>query len=85
MDFDVSLSMIGSKEMSWILSFAQIVLFIYPECLHQCDDSDNVLIENKVIQRWVATPIWSDSIVFNANSTVNVIAELSLTFGVNRP
>ena len=52
-----------------------------------CDDaSDTVLIENNgVTQKWVATPIWSDSTVFDENIIASVIAELSLTLGVNGP
>ena len=52
-----------------------------------CDDAtDTVLIENNgVAQKWVATPIWSDSIVFYENIIASVIAELSLTLGVNGP
>ena len=44
-----------------------------------CDDaSDTVLIENnRVTRKWVATPIWTNSIIFNENSTSGVIAELS--------
>ena len=53
-----------------------------------CDDaSDTVLIENNgVAPKRVATPIWSDSIVFNENSIASVITELlTLTLGVNGP
>ena len=57
-------------------------------CLHQAlastlrqlcgDASDTVLIENnEVTRKWVATPFWSDSIVFNENRIASVIAELS--------
>ena len=57
-------------------------------CLHQAsvstlrqlcyDTSDNVFIEyNGVVQKWVATLIWSDSIVFNENSIASIITELS--------
>ena len=44
-----------------------------------CNDaSDTVLIENNgVASEWVATPFWSDSIVFNENSVANTIPELS--------
>ena len=44
-----------------------------------CDDArDTVLIEdNGVTQKWVATPFWSKSNVFNENSTTSIIAELS--------
>ena len=44
-----------------------------------CDDtSDSDLIENNgVAQKWVATPFWSDSFVFNDNSVASVITELS--------
>ena len=40
-----------------------------------CDDtSDNVLIEkNGVTQKWVATPIWSDSAIFEAASGQNCL------------
>ena len=42
------------------------------------DASDSVLIENNTVtQKWVASPIWSDSIVFNENRTTSVIIELS--------
>ena len=44
-----------------------------------CDDAgDSVLIKNKrVARKSVATPFWSDSIVFNENSIASDIAELS--------
>ena len=42
------------------------------------DTSDNVLIENnEVARKWVAAPIWSDSIVFSQNRITSLIAELS--------
>ena len=44
-----------------------------------CDDASNtVLIENNgVIQKWVSTPIWGNSIIFNENRITNLIEELS--------
>ena len=52
-----------------------------------CDDACNfVFIENSgVAQKWVATPFWSDSIVFNENRIASVITALMLTLGVNGP
>ena len=42
------------------------------------DASDTVLIENNgVARKWVATPFWSYSIVFNENTIASIIAELS--------
>ena len=43
-----------------------------------CDDtSDSVLIEkNGVAWKLVATPFWSDAIVFNENRITSIIAEL---------
>ena len=42
------------------------------------DSSDTVFIENNgVARKWVATPIWSDSIVLNESSIARVITELS--------
>ena len=40
-----------------------------------CDDASNsVLIENnEVTQKWVATPFWSDFIVFNENNILSII------------
>ena len=65
-----------------------VVVFCVRARLHQasesmlqqlCDDASNtVLTENNgVAWRWVATPFWSDSIVFNENSIASIIAELS--------
>ena len=50
-----------------------------------CDDArDPVLIEsNGVIRKWVATPFWSNSIVFNESSIASVIAVLTLALSVN--
>ena len=47
--------------------------------LWQCydDASNTALIENNgVTQKWVSTPFWGDSIVFNENSIANVTAAL---------
>ena len=43
------------------------------------DDANNsVLVENNgVIWKWVATPIWSDFIVFNENTIASIIAKSS--------
>ena len=54
------------------------------------DARDTVLIENNgVTPKWVATPFWSDSIVFSENSITSVMGELSqqltLTLSVNGP
>ena len=50
------------------------------------DTTDTVLIEyNGVTRKWVAIPIWSNSIVFNENSIASIIAALSLTLGVDGP
>ena len=42
-----------------------------------CDDTrDTVLIENNgVTQKWVATPFWSDSIVFHENTIASIITD----------
>ena len=37
----------------------------------------------ELLQNRVATPIWSNFIVFNKNSVASVIAALTLTVGVN--
>ena len=37
------------------------------------------------LENGVATPIWSDSIVFNENRIASVIAALTLTLSVNGP
>ena len=52
-----------------------------------CDDAcDSVFIENSgVARKWVATPFWSDSIVFNENRIASVIAAFTLTLGINGP
>ena len=52
-----------------------------------CDEACNsVFIENSgVAQKWVATPFWSDSIVFNENRITSLIAALTLTLGINGP
>ena len=48
--------------------------------------SDYNFIENSEFTwKWVATPIWSYSIVFNENSIGTVIAALILTLGVDGP
>ena len=56
---------------------------VYIKHQNQCCDnsvmmlSDTVLIENNgVTWKWVATPFWSDSTIFNENSIANIIAEL---------
>ena len=52
---------------------------LYTERQRQrCNEaSDTALIENNgVTPKWVATPFWSDSIVFNENSITSIIAEL---------
>ena len=50
---------------------------IYSECQRQR--------QPKWIEKWFATPFWSDSIVFNENSIASVIATLTLTLSVNGP
>ena len=61
-------------------------------CLHQAstsmlrDATDSVLIGNSgVACKWVATPFWSDSIIFNENGIVSIIAALTLMLGINGP
>ena len=42
------------------------------------DTNDTVLIDNNgVTRKWDATPFWSDSLVFNENTIVSIIAELT--------
>ena len=53
---------------------------IYTKHQQQCcdDTSDTVLNEkNGVTWKWIATPIWSGSLVFNENGIASVITELS--------
>ena len=48
--------------------------------LRQCrDDASNTgpIENNAVAPKWVATPFWNDSIVFNEKKIASVIAELS--------
>ena len=48
--------------------------------LQQCRDdaSGSILIEtNGVAWKWVATPFWSNSVVFNESSVTSFITELS--------
>ena len=48
------------------------------------DASNSVLIENNgVAPEWGCNPFSSDSIVFNKNRIANIIAQVSLTLGVN--
>ena len=48
------------------------------------DASDTAFIENNgVASKWVATSLWSDSIVSNESNIAGVILELMLTLGVN--
>ena len=58
-----------------------------PTLRQLCDDAcDSVLIENNgVAPEWVCNPFSSDSTVFNENRIASVIAELTLTLGVNGP
>ena len=53
----------------------------------RCDDtSDTVLVENSgVAPEWDCNPFLSNSIVFNENRIVSIIAELTLTLVVNGP
>ena len=53
----------------------------------RCDEACNsVLIENNgVTQESVATPFWSDSIVFSENSIAIIRVVTALTLGVNKP
>ena len=42
------------------------------------DARDTVLVAiNSVVQKWVATPFWNDSIVFNENRITRIIVEFS--------
>ena len=53
-----------------------------------CDDASySVLIENNgVTEKWIATILWSNTIIFNENIIASVMAEwLKLTLGVNGP
>ena len=52
-----------------------------------CNDAcDSFLTENSgVAPDWVCNPFSSDTIVFNENRIARVIAELTLTLGINRP
>ena len=59
---------------------------VYTERQHQlCDDaSDTALIENnEVAPKWIATLIWSNSIVVNQDSIASVIPALMLTWALN--
>ena len=40
---------------------------------------------NGVSSKWVANPIWTNSIVFNENRIASVIATFTLMLGVNGP
>ena len=58
----------------------KILGFAYTERQRQrCNDASNTgLIENNAVTpKWVATPFWSDSIVFNEKRIASVITELS--------
>ena len=47
---------------------------------------DTALVENNsVAPKWVATPFWSDSIVFNQSSIASIITALTLMLRVNGP
>ena len=61
---------------------------LYTERQRQrCNEaSDTALIENNgVTPKWVATPFWSDSIVFNENSIASIVTALTLRLSVNWP
>ena len=61
------------------IQFRDVLRSVYTKCQHQlCGDaSDTALIENnEVTLKCLATPIWSDSVVFNENSIASVITEL---------
>ena len=45
-----------------------------------------LLIENNgILLKWVATPFWSDSIVFDKSNITSVTTALTLMLSVNEP